>query len=73
MKEILEKIQNAGDVEIQVIMQAIRVWYKRNYPDWDVVYIAMEKDYEKRKEQYAFILRMTEDEQKWYESQNKME
>jgi len=71
MKEVLEKIQNADDLEIQAMMQAIREWYKKHYPDYEVVHLAMDRDYEKRKEQFAYLLRITDEEKEWYESQNK--
>lgn len=71
MKDVLEKIQNADDLEMEVIMKAIREWYNKRYPDYDIAYLAMERDYEKRKEQFAFLLRITDEEKEWYESQNK--
>lgn len=44
MEELLQRIQNANDLEIQQIMAAVRMRYMLQYPDWEVFYLAIPKD-----------------------------
>ena len=55
--EVLNIIENAGDFEMDDIMQAIRRRYQKFYPDWEVLYIACPKnDSEERQKTLELIL-----------------
>ena len=44
MKQILEKIERANDLEIQQIMRAVERRYAQMFPQWDVIYMAVHKE-----------------------------
>ncbi len=55
MQEILKKISELSQYDLQQVMQAIEKRYARDYPDWDVYYVALHKDPELRRQQIANI------------------
>lgn len=58
LKRILDRIENADDSEISEIINAVVRRYGRVYPDWDVMFLSVRKDPEKRKEDVEGIIRM---------------
>ena len=58
MTEIIDKIQEAGYAELQEIMKAIEKRYAVAFPDWDVTYMAVHKEYRKRCADTRFIIKV---------------
>ncbi len=57
MEELIEKIYTLTDLQLQEVMRAIERRYASAYPDWNVVYLAMPRDQELRRQEYAKIIR----------------
>ena len=66
MTEIIEKIEQATDYELQDIMKAIERRYATAYPDWDVVYVAVPKDPKIRREKLENIMKWFDKDLQWY-------
>ncbi len=57
MEDILEVIKTLTQPELQKVMEAIEARYNVLYPQWDVLYIALHKDPELRKQELAALQR----------------
>ncbi len=57
-KEIFEKIPLLTDLELQEIMAAIQKRYGAEFPDWDVLYLAVHKDPALRKAEMEYHLNL---------------
>ena len=62
MQQIIEKIEQADDFEIQKIMETVERRYALLFPDWEVVYIAVHKEPALRRSDLQRILTMLEKE-----------
>ena len=71
MRKIIAKIEQADDVEIRRIMDAVEQRYALAYPDWDVVYIAMHKDPTLRKGEMQELVAFLEKDLQWHEQEAK--
>ena len=52
MQDILKKIEQADDQQLNEIMDAISEQYRIRYPDWEVVYMAVPAITPERKAQF---------------------
>ena len=66
MEEILEWIQNAYVEELQEIMQAIEKRYQEEYPDWNVIYVAVPTDPVLRREKLESIIKWFDKDIQWH-------
>lgn len=66
MRKVIERIEQATDLELQDIMRAIEKRYATAYPDWDVVYIAVPKDPELRRKRLENILVLLDKDLLWH-------
>ena len=67
MKQILERIEQANDLELQQIMDAVKRRYAIAYPQWDVFYAAVHKDPTLRKKDLDDLVTYIEKDLKWNE------
>lgn len=58
--DILQKIEHANDLEINEVIQAVIRRYKSIYPDWEVIFLSLPLQSEKR----ALLLEQTIDQLK---------
>lgn len=58
LKRILDSIENADDLQIGEIINAVIRRYGKVRPGWEVVFLSVRKDPEKRKEDVEGIIRM---------------
>ena len=58
MRGILEKIKEANCEELQEIMSAIEKRYAVIFPEWEVTYMAVHKQYKFRRRDTQYILKM---------------
>lgn len=58
MQEVIKQIQSLTDYELREVMHTIEKQFAIFHPDWDVIYIAVHKDPEKRKTELKQILEM---------------
>ena len=56
--EVLERIEQANDLEIQEIIDSIICRYNEYYPEWEVMFLSLHKDKNKRKDDIARIIDM---------------
>ena len=62
LKELLHRIEEANDFEIQDIMRAVEHRYKIAFPDWQVVYMAVHRDPKLKEEDLRGIIALVEKE-----------
>ena len=67
MKEVLRKIEQADDFQIQEIMDAVKRRYAIAYPQWDVFYTAVHKDPALRKKDLDDLEAYIKKDLKWNE------
>lgn len=53
---ILEIIQNANDDQINIIIDAITRRYNQLFPEWEILFLSMPKDRQKRNAQLSIML-----------------
>ncbi len=56
MDELLAKIRELSREEIDLVMEAVRSWFADTYPDWDVMYAALPKDPQQRRQRVEGII-----------------
>ena len=71
MRELLRKIEEADEFEIQEIMDAVKRWYVVTYPDWDIIYTAVHKDPKLRKKELEELVAYIEKDLQWYDEYQK--
>lgn len=49
-KRILAKIHKAGSEDMESLLQAVIQRYQQLYPDYEILYLALPRDLEKRKQ-----------------------
>ena len=62
MEELLRRIEETDDFEIQDIMRAVERRYKIAFPDWEVVYMAVHRDPKLKEEDLKNIIAFIEKE-----------
>ncbi len=55
MKEMLKRIQHLSADNLQTVMKAIEQRYAKDFPEWDVYYLALHKDPELRAQEIAAV------------------
>ena len=71
MRQVIEKIEQADDFEIQEIMDAVERRYAIAFPKWDVFYAAVHKDPELRRKDLEKLVAYIEKDLKWNEENQK--
>ena len=71
MRQVIEKIEQADDFEIQEIMDAVERRYAIAFPQWDVFYAAVHKDPELRRKDLEKLVAYIEKDLKWNEENQK--
>ncbi len=69
MKQIMELIQHMGASELQELIPVIQKRYSQICPGWDVVYLAVPKAPECRKQCFRDLLQMMEQDLTWRQGQ----
>lgn len=54
--KLLAYIENADDTQLNQIMDAVEKRYRTAFPDWEVIYVAVHREPEKRKQDIASII-----------------
>ena len=71
LNEVLTYIEQADDLEIEEIMEAVERRYAIAYPEWDVFYTALHKDPALRKKELDELVAYIAKDLKWNEEQQK--
>ena len=71
MKQVLAKIEQANDRELEQIMRAVERRYATAFPEWDVIYTAVHKDPTLRSKALYELVAHIEKDLKWNEEQQK--
>lgn len=56
ISEVLSYIENANDSQINQIMDAVERRYRTAFPNWEVIYVAVHREPEKRKQDIDSII-----------------
>ncbi len=54
--ELLAYIENADTVQLNQIMEAVECRYRSAFPEWEVIYVAVHREAEKRKQDIDSIV-----------------
>ncbi len=65
MEELILKIKSLTRAEIETVMQAVADWYRTADPQWDVFYVAMHKDPQRRKKDFGELLELAARDLQW--------
>ena len=71
LQRVIEFIEQADDLEIERIMEAVERRYAIAFPEWDVSYTAVHKDPALRRKELEELVVYIEKDLKWNEEQPK--
>lgn len=54
--EVLAYIENADDMQLNAIMDAVEHRYRTAYPEWEVIYVAVHREKDQRKRDIDSII-----------------